>query len=91
MDLTQFASTIDERGWSTTSPILADAEVVALRASVAPLLIDGRGGTRHLLAHAGVQALATSRAVRSLAAAVPRDGASTCRGSARGRRRRQSC
>jgi ectoine hydroxylase-related dioxygenase (phytanoyl-CoA dioxygenase family) len=70
MDLTHYAATIEERGWSTTSPILTDAEVAALRESVAPLAVDGRGGTRNLLANAGVQALATSRAVRSLASAV---------------------
>jgi ectoine hydroxylase-related dioxygenase (phytanoyl-CoA dioxygenase family) len=70
MDLTQFVATIEERGWATTAPLLADAEVVALREAVAPLAVDGRGGARNLLVHASIRSLAASPAVRSLAAAV---------------------
>jgi ectoine hydroxylase-related dioxygenase (phytanoyl-CoA dioxygenase family) len=70
MDLTQFAATIEGRGWSTTSPVLADVEVVALRDAVASLAVDGRGGARNLLAHTGIRSLAASQAVRSFASAV---------------------
>jgi ectoine hydroxylase-related dioxygenase (phytanoyl-CoA dioxygenase family) len=70
MDLTQFVATIEQRGWATTAPILAEGEVVALREAIAPLAVDGRGGARNLLAHAAIRALSTSPAVRSLASAV---------------------
>ncbi|HEX7981811.1 MAG TPA: hypothetical protein VF461_24610, partial [Gemmatimonadaceae bacterium] len=70
MDLTTFATTIEQRGWATTPPVFADADVDALRETVAPLAIDGRGGARNLLAHAHIRALATSSAARTFAAAV---------------------
>ena len=70
MDLTNFAATVEQRGWATTPPVLADDEVVALRESVAPLAVDGRGGARNLLAHARIRALATSSAARACATAV---------------------
>lgn len=70
MDLTTFAATIEQRGWATTPPVLADAELVALSEFVAPLAVDGRGGIRNLLAHAPVRALATSSAARAVASAV---------------------
>ena len=70
MDLTSFATTIEERGWATTPPVLADDEVCALRDSLAPLAVDGRGGARNLLAHADVRVLATSSTARVVAAAV---------------------
>jgi len=74
VDLTALAAAIEERGWATTPPLLADAEVVALREALAPHATEGRGGARNLLAHACVRALATSSAVRALAAAVLGDG-----------------
>lgn len=70
MDLTTFATAIEERGWATTPPVFSDEDVLALRDAVAPLAVDGRGGARNLLAHAPVRALATSHAVRSIASAV---------------------
>lgn len=70
MDPTLFATTIEQRGWATTHPVLTDDEVVALREAVAPLAVDGRGGARNLLAHADIRALAASSAARSLAVAV---------------------
>jgi ectoine hydroxylase-related dioxygenase (phytanoyl-CoA dioxygenase family) len=70
MDLTDFATSIEHRGWATTPSVLSDAEVIALREAVTPLMVDGRGGARNLLAHARIRALATSSAARSLAAAV---------------------
>lgn len=70
MDPTLFATTIEQRGWATTDPVLTDDEVAALREAVAPLAVDGRGGVRNLLAHGDVRALVASSAVRSLAAAV---------------------
>jgi ectoine hydroxylase-related dioxygenase (phytanoyl-CoA dioxygenase family) len=70
MNLKAFAEQIEQLGWATTPPVLADHDVAALREAVAPLAVDGRCGARNLLAHAGIRALATSSAVRACAAAV---------------------
>jgi ectoine hydroxylase-related dioxygenase (phytanoyl-CoA dioxygenase family) len=65
-----FAHAIAERGWAVTPPILDGGTVQTLRAEVAPLAVDGRGGARNLLDNTRVRALAASTAVREFASAV---------------------
>jgi ectoine hydroxylase-related dioxygenase (phytanoyl-CoA dioxygenase family) len=65
-----FANTIAERGWAVTRPVLDNATVLALRAEVASLAVDNRGGARNLLENAPVRALAASNTVREYACAV---------------------
>lgn len=69
-ETSSFANGIADRGWAVTRPILDDATIVALRAEVAPLAVDGRGGARNLLENARVRALAASNTVRQFASAV---------------------
>jgi ectoine hydroxylase-related dioxygenase (phytanoyl-CoA dioxygenase family) len=69
-DLESFASSIAERGWATTPPVFDDSTIARLRAAVAPLAADGRGGARNLLDLTEIQALASSALVRRLATVV---------------------
>ena len=70
VDVASFAHSITERGWAVTPPIIADAAIERLRAVVAPLAIDGRGGARNLLDTEAIRVLATTPAIRSLVNAV---------------------
>jgi ectoine hydroxylase-related dioxygenase (phytanoyl-CoA dioxygenase family) len=70
VDSESFARSIAERGWAITRPIINESTVAQLRAAVAPLATDGRGGARNLLDVAAIQALATASPVRDLASAV---------------------
>jgi hypothetical protein len=65
-----FAKAIADRGWAVTRRVLDDTTILALRAEVASLAVDGRGGARNLLENAGVRALAASHTVRGFASAV---------------------
>jgi hypothetical protein len=69
-DLESFASSITERGWATTPPIVDDSTIAHLRATIAPLAANGRGGARNLLDLFEIRALASSALVRRLATVV---------------------
>lgn len=69
-DAQSFATAISEHGWAVTPRICDDATVEHLRAIVAALAADGRGGARNLLDLLDVRALASSEPVRHLACSV---------------------
>lgn len=71
LEQTDLAATIARDGWAVTPPIVPQLELDRLVGELARLGRDGGGGARNLLDEApAVRALATSRAVRSVAAAV---------------------
>ncbi len=69
-DLESFASSIAERGWAATPPIVDNSTIAHLRATVVSLALDGRGGARNLLDLPEIQTLASSEHVRALASVV---------------------
>jgi ectoine hydroxylase-related dioxygenase (phytanoyl-CoA dioxygenase family) len=69
-ETTSFAAAIDQKGWATTRPLLPPQEIAKLRAAMALVAVDGRGGARNLLDHAEVRQLAAHPAVRALARSV---------------------
>ena len=69
-DLECFSSGIAERGWAITPPIVDESTITHLRAAVAPLAVDRRGGARNLLDLSEIRALANSVLVRLLAVVV---------------------
>jgi hypothetical protein len=80
VDLESFACAIRERGWAVTPPVIDDGLAAQLRAIVAPLATDGRGGARNLLDVSDIQSLAKSEPVRRLATAVLGAACFTVRG-----------
>jgi ectoine hydroxylase-related dioxygenase (phytanoyl-CoA dioxygenase family) len=70
VDLESFVRSIVKRGWAVTPPIISEPAVEQLRADVAPLAIDGRGGARNLLDLGAIGELATTPSVRRLATSV---------------------
>jgi ectoine hydroxylase-related dioxygenase (phytanoyl-CoA dioxygenase family) len=69
-DLRSFVDAVGTRGWASTAPLFSDRTVLGLRAAVAPLAMDGRGGARNLLACDELQDLARSAPLRELACAI---------------------
>ena len=78
-DTLAFARSVETRGWAITAPVLSAAQVDALRAEVASVATDGRGGARNLLELPGIAELATAPVVRAFVASVLGDQSFTVR------------